>query len=442
MTSLLSAISGKFNVGSVLGTILPVTIFVIVLRILLPELFPTAIALPFVTEREVFSLSLVVLVLSGLLHHLNVPLIQLWEGYPWENTALGRLSRRRLQRRFEALAARRDGAAALRDWLADNVPPSPFNAADRLPAWDAAATIEAAVRDTLNLQYPTRAAILPTRLGNAIRSFEVYPNLQYGIEAISLWPRLIAKIDGAFARSIESAKTSFDFALHSATLAGALAGSFAVAKIFGWQESSAEATWLVSAVEIGVPLVLSVWFYRVSIGRAIAWGNTVRAAFDLYRQDLLSQLGYKHAPATVDEERAIWDDISWRITYGIMRERAYSPPRDDISAPCSACSSNNASLRLLRSVEPLANGRLKVALELTNLDAAIKANEVEVRDTVPEGYDLVTDSAQPREDLEISGINPYSFHFKSPIGRSSSATVTYEIEPRPDRSYESVGRKS
>lgn len=441
MTRLLSSISGKFNVAVVLGTVLPVTIFVIVVWILLPGIFPAAIALPFVEDSQVFSLSLVILILSGLLHHLNEPLIQLVEGYPWENTALGRWGKHRLRKRYDALVARRNSLKALRDWLSakNNDLPPPFGASDRLAAWDAASTVEGGIRDTLHLQYPTRGSILPTRLGNAIRSFEVYPNQRYGMEAINLWPRLVAKIDGAFADSIESAKASFDFAIHSAALAGALAALLAGARIFEWRRSPTEADWRLWAIEIGLSLLLSMWFYRLSIGRAVAWGSTVRSAFDLYRRDLLSQLGYSHTPRTVAEEKAIWDDISWEVTYGIERNRDYAPPPPPKSGPTFARSSNGVTLRLFRSGEPLADGHLRVSLELSNLDAAQDATEVEVQDTVPEGYDFVMSSAQPTGAFEVSGINPYVFHLKDPVAHGTRQTFTYEIKSRASCHSPTVG---
>ena len=50
------------------------------------------------------------------------------------------------------------------------------------------------------------------------------------------------------------------------------------------------------------------------------------SAFDLYRLDLLRQLGYMRLPATSTEERPLWEDISRRLVFGRLgvRERTYS----------------------------------------------------------------------------------------------------------------------
>jgi hypothetical protein len=50
--------------------------------------------------------------------------------------------------------------------------------------------------------------ILPTRFGNVIRAFEFYPKAMYGIDSISVWPRLIKiisdKSDPAYHRASAS----------------------------------------------------------------------------------------------------------------------------------------------------------------------------------------------------------------------------------------------
>ena len=41
----------------------------------------------------------------------------------------------------------------------------------------------------------------------------------------------------------------------------------------------------------------------------------MRAAFDLYRLDLLKPLGYQHQPVSAQEERALWRRINVRLLY-------------------------------------------------------------------------------------------------------------------------------
>jgi hypothetical protein len=75
----------------------------------------------------------------------------------------------------------------------------------------------------LNEEFPIeRTSVLPTRLGNVIRSFEDYPERQYGMDGVTLWPRLVAKINKDHATVIEDAKITFDFLLNSAVLSAVL----------------------------------------------------------------------------------------------------------------------------------------------------------------------------------------------------------------------------
>jgi len=66
-------------------------------------------------------------------------------------------------------------------------------------------------------------------------------------------------------------------------------------------------------------LLLSHLAYLGSISAASAWGAKVKGAFDLYRNDLLKQLGYDRLPSTLKEEKNLWDLISLRM---ILRRSA------------------------------------------------------------------------------------------------------------------------
>src|SRR5579862_8224715 len=116
MNSLLSAISGKFSATLVLSTLFPVTVFVFLLRALWVPLLPGALgpallaSLSGLDEKlSLLALMVVAIVLSGLLYYLNIPLIRLYEGYPWQETWLGRRWTDRHKAEFQALWARNAG---------------------------------------------------------------------------------------------------------------------------------------------------------------------------------------------------------------------------------------------------------------------------------------------------------------------------------------------
>ncbi len=199
MSSLLSTVSGKFSQSLILGTFFPVSVFVILALILLPPLLPAPVG-DFVLAESLESqwhlllVTLIIIVLSGLLYNLNIPLIRLYEGYPWRKSWLGKRRVTHYQQKFRALQARSDGLRILYQ----------TNAAKQNPeAREKIRVLRVEKTRQLQNDYPKEEAwVLPTRLGNTIRNFENYPNRQYGIRAITLWPRLVGKIDSGYARAL------------------------------------------------------------------------------------------------------------------------------------------------------------------------------------------------------------------------------------------------
>src|SRR5262249_42215615 len=60
-------------------------------------------------------------------------------------------------------------------------------------------------------EYPTsEMEILPTKFGNAIRAFEVYPRNVYGVDSISVWLRLTSVIPRDFQNAVNDARTQVD----------------------------------------------------------------------------------------------------------------------------------------------------------------------------------------------------------------------------------------
>ena len=60
--------------------------------------------------------------------------------------------------------------------------------------------------------YPTRKSeILPTRFGNTIRSFEVYPRELYCADSVAIWPRLASVIPKDFAGLLDDARAQVNF---------------------------------------------------------------------------------------------------------------------------------------------------------------------------------------------------------------------------------------
>jgi len=310
----------------------------------------------------------------------NIPIIRLYEGYPWRGSLLGKtLQHFEIERREKATSLRQQGAG-----LRTNPNATPDQSAE-------AAGLHSRLGQFLNSELPdSDGLVLPTRLGNVIRAFERYPTQAYGIDAIVLWPRLVGKLDAAFASTIDEAKTSFDFMLNMSFLCG-LTTLFilAIGVVFPLPLRWAFVSALV--LKLLLFLFLTVVFYYFSVNRAHDWGSQVKSAFDLYRFDLLKALGYQQRPLSYQEERALWTNISSQMLFPDDRKvplpYEQSPTRL-IPFP------SDISVSVERKFMPADDVQhVSVRLRLINNDASRRVNSLTVIDTLPAGYSYLTGRA-------------------------------------------------
>jgi uncharacterized PurR-regulated membrane protein YhhQ (DUF165 family) len=93
MTSIFSAISGQFTRSIVLGALLPAIVFVIAVYLLVLPLVPwqwhvTALLEAVEPQWKAAIIGIVAILVAGVLHVFNTPIIRLFEGYPWQNGPL------------------------------------------------------------------------------------------------------------------------------------------------------------------------------------------------------------------------------------------------------------------------------------------------------------------------------------------------------------------
>ncbi len=439
MTSILSTISANFAKSLILGALAPVVVFLALVLVLVRPLLPVdwtvfrpLASLDTAWEATVFLL--VATVLSLLLYNLNIPIIRLYEGYPWKEWGIGQRWCSHFKGRLEDLQARRDDMRTLLDTL----PKEPEYKSHRTGAQHHLDKLS----EQLNTEWPPRAsAVLPTRLGNVIRSFETYPGQQYGMEAITLWPRLVAKIDKDYAPSIDDAKTAFDFMLNGSILSVLLTVlTVSAGVIFGTPAASAPLTvrWILQSVAFAL---LAYFLYRGSIGRARAWGGMVKGAFDLYRWALLDQLGYKSVPRTKPEERDLWQEISHQMLRGDYRPNrpwaaVYQKPREGLrfQAPeVTADHHENLPLIVARGVGAESEKELVVTIGVRNADEERRAENVVVRETVPAGFDYKWASACVTiGSVAVTGTNPYNFRLSHVLPPGEEVALIYRAIRRPE----------
>jgi hypothetical protein len=427
MTSLLSAISGHFNRALIFGTLVPVVMFVSIggwlLESWLPSDPPWHVLASWGGEWQAAVAFLVVALLTGLLYNINVPLTRMYEGYSWEDTPFGRYKKRRYRDEYDALAARWRGYRTLRYAVEGR---------DALAAADGTEEQRQALENEhprigrdLAESFPQRGSILPTRLGNVIRAFENYPRHQYGMSAIPLWPRLIAVIDSDYAAAITDLRTSFDFMLNCSALAGACA-LMLIGVGLAFPLPFSETSWLTAWIGEVALLLATAWlFYETSIGRAAAWGQMVKGAFDLYRHELLHRFGFTVVPATLAEERRVWQLISQQIIFGDTR-RVQVPPFADLSTHVQV-DPPWLALTLHRSVDPPdESGRQRIHLRVTNTDGSRRAaGRVIIIEKLAPNTELVHGSTRPPAVL-VEGVNPMRFNIGA-LGYHVTAEMSFDI---------------
>jgi len=196
----------------------------------------------------------------------------------------------------------------------------------------------------------------------------------------------------------------------------------------------ADRDWLIAwLLQVGGFFVLSYAFYRWSIPRAKSWGNMVKSAFDLYRQDLLKQLGYQQNPQQKEDERTLWDLISKQMLFGDRR----GAPRVDYTdaAPVSPVQQDEPAvpLEIRRAVKPAAgSSALVVVVHIQIADQAQQvAKNIVITETVPAGFDYVWGSASINgTTVEPLGSNPYTFRVNS-LRPAHQILLRYCILARP-----------
>lgn len=392
MNTLFSAVSGQYPKYLIFGTMLPVVIFVLIaLALSLPILPATLPLVKSITaldkEWSVISITFVVILLTGFLYNLNTPIVRFYEGYPWGESWLGKKLVSHHQNRLQKLSLSRERLrlavrAVLRLKLSDQLA---MDLRDR----------QRKIAQRLVLKYPGEARlVLPTRLGNAIRAFEEYARQQYGMDTIFLWPRLIAVVPKDYSLTVDDTKSSFDFFLNSSVLSTVVMLQLLIIGLAFKRPFAADRSFALWLVELLSLALLSFLFYLGAINRAVAWGGQVRGAFDLYRSDLLKQLGYKYSPATRDLERKLWIEVSQQIYYGDADPtRALPLPYEELPVSLSH-NPANAAVRLLYGFKRPATGQdLDFHCPITNADSRA-VGAVILRLHPPTGFEYIWDSAR------------------------------------------------
>jgi hypothetical protein len=219
---------------------------------------------------EAVLLAVAVVVVALIAEPLQVTLVRLLEGY-WGQSRVGRLLA------APGLAFHRARRGRL-DRAQRRSPGDPVSA--RAPA-----AREEAARKLRT--YPPEAAILPTMLGNVLRSGEGRAGSRYGLDAIVVWPRFYPLLSDKVTAVLDDLRDQLDLAARFCVV-------FGIATVISVVFLAAHGWWLTAAA---VTLAGALLSYRAALAAAAAYGQAVEAAFDLHRFDLLTAL---HLPLPAD----------------------------------------------------------------------------------------------------------------------------------------------
>jgi hypothetical protein len=128
--------------------------------------------------------------------------------------------------------------------------------------------------------FPARDRLRPTRLGNTLRAAEDRAGARYGLDAVTVWPRLYPILPDGIRAVLEDYRNELDIAARFSVV-------FLIATGIGIGFLAPYGWWLL----VPAVTVLLAWLsYRGAVASAVGYGEAIETAFDLHRFDLLQAL--------------------------------------------------------------------------------------------------------------------------------------------------------
>ena len=152
--------------------------------------------------------------------------------------------------------------------------------------------------------FPSTGRLLPTRLGNILRSAEDRCEEKYGLDTVICWPRLWLLLPDAVKTELSAARDALNL------------------KVLLWLWGLLFLLW-VPVFRVWWPLLLglvTVWLaYRWMLQAAQLYGNLLESAFDLYRFHLYESLHWPR-PKMPAEERATGQRVTDYLWHGSVHD--------------------------------------------------------------------------------------------------------------------------
>jgi hypothetical protein len=162
------------------------------------------------------------------------------------------------------------------------------------------------LKQMISCRFPDEKELLPTAFGNTVRAFESYPLIMYGVEATTVWPRLLSVIPTDYLQFINRSKASVDFWLNLWFLSVLGVAEFTTIALLS--HDNKPFWFILSAFCL---IIISSWRARKA---AELWGGYVKSSFDVFLPALQKKLHLPEAENNKDQ-KVIWEEFSLGITY-------------------------------------------------------------------------------------------------------------------------------
>lgn len=173
-----------------------------------------------------------------------------------------------------------------------------------------AASLREAAAHQIRARFPDESRLLPTALGNTLRCTEDKVGRRYGIQVVTLWPRLHLVLPPALRDELDDEVNQLDVSCRLSVtwlLAAVICTSFLASNLsatilnWGWALIAAS-LWALSALA-----------YRSAIEAAEAHGQDIEVTLDLHRHLLIEAMRLP-ATRTLSEDRRVFPLLSKLFT--------------------------------------------------------------------------------------------------------------------------------
>ncbi len=153
-----------------------------------------------------------------------------------------------------------------------------------------------------------KECILPTLLGNAFSSLEVYPKWKYGMNGIFFWTRIELLMTPENKKTLDTMRAFVDMSI-------LLTWIFISAAIAYFVFLACSGEYIFSMVSVVLFILFSLFSYHMAVRSTVDYGYYLRSSFDLYREELWEKIKNKQ----FNDQVLLPNKESWGKIYRDLR---------------------------------------------------------------------------------------------------------------------------